>query len=168
MLNLARHAKRDLPEDLTANGTISASFHASRMSEAPSTWIGNLVVNGLVVHSAVLGKDLAVNKVVATVNTAETPRTPAVAAIPQNHRRPLSALWWCIASTCRSAPALRPRSTESLDDERFALHLKGDATLERLAAICPCRRRGRAQARAGGSRRNRSGDRRQLGGICRA
>ncbi len=58
VLKLVRHAKRDLPDDLAAKGSISASFHASRMSYAPSNWVGNLAVNGLVIHSAVLGKDL--------------------------------------------------------------------------------------------------------------
>jgi uncharacterized protein involved in outer membrane biogenesis len=130
LLNLVRRAKQDLPPDLTAQGTISASFRAKRMTAEPSDWIGNLVVNGLVIHSAVLGKDLAVNNAVAMVNTMEsspakhrghsaTTEAPVRALIVQSFDLPLGA----------NAPA----TVEGLlDDEHFALHVKGDATLERL------------------------------------
>jgi uncharacterized protein involved in outer membrane biogenesis len=130
LLNLARRAKRDLPEDLKANGTISASFHAHRMNDAPSQWIGNLVVNGLVVHSAVLGKDLAVNKAVAMANTEEgvtvpgrrgrsTKGIPGRALVVQSFNLPLGG---------ETPVAIDGQ----LDGQRFDLHVKGDATLERL------------------------------------
>ena len=111
LLNLARHAKRDLPDDLTAKGTISASFHANRMNEEPSNWIGNVALNGLVVHSAVLGKDLSVAKAVATANTAATPEPAAVAANPPSPQIP-SAPSSCTALIFRSEQHLRPRSRE--------------------------------------------------------
>jgi hypothetical protein len=130
LLNLARRAKHNLPEDLTATGTISASYHASRLNNAPSTWIGDMEINSLAVHSSVLGKDLAISKAVATVNTTE----PA----PVGHR----------GRRAIASPSLRALTVHSfdlplggstpvavegtLDDEHFALHLKGDATLERL------------------------------------
>jgi AsmA protein len=130
LLNLARHAKRDLPDDLTAKGTISASFHANRMSEEPSNWTGNAALNGLVVHSAVLGKDLAVAKAVATANTAEAPAPPrrgqSVKAAD-----PIRAL--VVHSFDLPLGANTPATVDGiLDDERFSLHIKGDATLERL------------------------------------
>lgn len=131
LLNLARRAKRDLPEDLAAKGTISASFHAKRMSEAPSIWIGNLVVNDLVVHSAVLGKDLVVNNAVAMVNTAEprvTPRRRGHAAITE---APIRAL--VLQKFELPMGAETPATVEGmLDDEQFALHVQGNATLERM------------------------------------
>jgi hypothetical protein len=136
VLKLARRAKRDLPDDLAAKGIISASFHGSRMTDAPSTWIGNLVMNGLVIHSRVLGKDLAVNKAVAMVDTSAAIQTP---------KRPAAARHAAIAPAAAPVRALVVRSFElplgagapatvdgTLDDERFALHVKGDATLERL------------------------------------
>lgn len=132
LLNLARRAKRNLPGDLTASGTISASFHGSRLSDAPSTWIGDLTVNGLVFHSSVLGKDLAISKAVAAIDTMGTPpnggrwafRAPA--ASPPTRSLVLQALDLPLgASTPTMVDGI-------LDGERFALHLKGDATLERL------------------------------------
>jgi uncharacterized protein involved in outer membrane biogenesis len=130
VLKLARHAKRDLPDDLSAKGTISASFHANRMSEAPSDWVGNLVVNGLVVHSAVLGKDLAVSKAVAMVNTTPTPPLRK-----QGHSTPVQPVVRALVIHSFDLPlgAATPATVEGiLDDEHFALHVKGDATLERL------------------------------------
>ncbi len=132
VLKLARRAKRDLPDDLAAKGSISASFHASRMSEAPSTWIGNLTVNDLVVHSAVLGKDLALSKAEATVDTTQEParqrgHSPGHSATPP----PVRAL--VVHSFNLPLGAASPATVDGiLDDERFALHVKGDATLERL------------------------------------
>jgi hypothetical protein len=139
MLNLARRAKRNLPEDLTATGTISASFHASRLTEAPSTWVGNLVVSELVVHSAVLGKDLAISKAVAVADTEGTLTPPQQHALRRTRYRviaappspPVRAL--VVQSFNLPLGATAPATIEgTLDDERFALHLKGDATLERL------------------------------------
>jgi hypothetical protein len=130
VLNLARRAKHNLPEDLTATGAISASFHASRLGEAPSTWIGNLAVDSVALHSSVLGKDLTINQAVAAADTAEPPSVgrrshsaktspPRRALVIQSFDLPLGA----------ATPA---RVDGTLDRERFALHLKGDATLERL------------------------------------
>ena len=130
VLNLARRAKHNLPEDLTASGTISASFHASRASAAPSSWVGNLEVNSLAVRSSVLGKALTINKAVAVVNTGEKPPVgrrgrlaktspPVRALVVQSFDLPLGA----------ATPA---KIDGTLDGEHFALHLKGDATLERL------------------------------------
>jgi hypothetical protein len=130
LLNLARRAKRDLPEDLTARGIISASFHARRMTEAPSQWIGNLVVNGLVVHSAVLGKDLTVIKAVAMANTEEV-REPRHRGHSATIEAPVRAL--VVRSFDLPLGADTPATVEGqLDDERFDLHVKGEATLERL------------------------------------
>jgi AsmA-like protein len=130
VLNLARRAKHNLPEDLTASGTLSASFHASRLNEAPSTWIGNLVVNSLAVHSSVLGKDLAINKAVATINTAE-PLPVGRRAHPAKATPPLRAL--VVQSFDLPLGAGTPAKVDgTLDSKRFSLRLKGDATLERL------------------------------------
>jgi uncharacterized protein involved in outer membrane biogenesis len=133
LLSLARRAKRDLPDDLTAKGTLSASFQARRMTDAPSTWIGNLVVNDLVVHSAVLGNDLLVNNAVAMVNTAE-PRETKHRGHSTKIQAPIRAL--VLQSFALPLGAGSPATVEGMiDDEQFSLHLKGDATLERLQQV---------------------------------
>jgi uncharacterized protein involved in outer membrane biogenesis len=131
LLNLTRRARRDLPGDLTARGTISASFRASRMTDAPSTWIGNLVVNGLALHSAVLGKDLAVSTAVATINTTQAPELSRHRGNSSVASKPVRAL--VIQSFDLPLGAGTPVTVDGLlDGEHFAAHLKGDATLERL------------------------------------
>ncbi len=128
VLSLARRAKRDLPSDLTAQGTISAAFHAHRMNTAPSEWIGNMVISGLVLHSAVLGDDLTVGKAVAMANTTEAPATKGRHAKAE---APVRAL--VIHGFDLPLGGTAPATVEGqLDDERFTLHVKGDATLERL------------------------------------
>jgi AsmA family len=133
VLNLARRAKHNLPDDLSASGILTASFHASRLTEAPSTWIGNLAADALVLHSSVLGKDLTIGKIVATADTAAAP--------PSGHRRhpvqasaPLRAL--VIHGFNLPLGASTPAAVDgTLDHQRFALHLKGNASLERLQQL---------------------------------
>jgi len=130
LLNLAKRAKRDLPPDLTANGTVSASFHAHRTLNAPPDWVGHLQVSRLLIHSSVLGKDLAVNKALATVNTTEPLITrrrghlaktepPVRALILHNFDLPLGG----------NTPAT---VDGRFDGEQIAFQIKGDASLERL------------------------------------
>jgi len=130
LLNLVRRAKPDLPSDLTAKGAISASFHAQRMSDAPSDWVGNLVVNNLVLHSAVLGKDLAVAKAVALANTVEAPQPRRRGRFPKV-AGPVRAL--VVQGFDLPLGAATPATVDGLfDDEHFSLHIQGDAKLERL------------------------------------
>jgi hypothetical protein len=130
LLNLARRAKRNLPDDLTASGTLTASFRTSRLTDAPANWIGNLVVSPLAVHSAVLGKDLAISRVVAVANTTEPP-TATHRGHPAKNPPYLRAL--VIQSFDLPLGASTPATIEgTIDDQRFALHLKGDTNLERL------------------------------------
>jgi len=130
VLNLARRAKRDLPDDLTAQGTIVATFQARHMSNAPSTLIGNIEVNNLVLHSSVLGEDLSVARVHAGANTAEISQ-------PRRHGRytpaatPVRAM--VVESFSLPMGAASPLAVDGVvDDERFSLHFKGDTRLERL------------------------------------
>ena len=130
LLNLARRAKHNLPDDLTAAGTLSASFRATRLTDAPPTWIGNLVLDSLVVHSAVLGKDLAVSRMVAVANTTE-PAAITRRGRPAHDPPRLRAL--VVQSFDLPLGASTPAMVQgTIDDQRFALHLDGDATLERL------------------------------------
>jgi len=130
LLNLARRAKHDLPTDLTARGTIAATFHAQRLSDAPPDWLGNLAVSDLVLHSSVLGKDLSVSKAEAMANTMEVlrPRRLGRYSAPP---APVRAL--IVESFDLPLGAVAPATVEGLlDDEHFSLRFKGDARLERL------------------------------------
>jgi len=130
LLNLARRAKHDLPDDVSAQGTVSAAFHAQRLTDAPSSWVGNLVASGLTVHSAVLGKDISVTRATALINTEEVPqpRRRTRYTIPAD---PVRAL--VIQSFDLPLGAATPATVDGLlDDQHFSLHFKGDVRLERL------------------------------------
>jgi len=58
---LLRHAKRALPDDLTAGGAINGSFSGRRGSnDAQGKWSGNGTARAVVLRSATLGKDLEI------------------------------------------------------------------------------------------------------------
>jgi hypothetical protein len=132
LLKLLRHAKGNLPSDLSATGRLDASFHSHREGDQPPEWTGSLTGEKLVLRSSVLGKELALGRIVATVNTntpqpaprskkhaAAIPTVPVRALVLQPVELPLGA----------AAPA----TVQGLfDDKGFGLHLKGEATLERL------------------------------------
>ncbi len=132
LLNLLRHTKRDMPDDLRATGTVTGSLNISRMTRSPSVWTGSLELNALKVRSAVLGKDLSIENVVLATE----------AGGPARSRRQLRPVR---RSTASPSPALVVQRFELplgsptpvqvdglLDAEGFAMHMKGDGTLERL------------------------------------
>jgi len=130
LIRLARHAKSNLPDDLTASGTLSASFRASRLTDAPATWIGTLALSPLVLHSAALGEDLAIGRTVAVANTTAVPAMTR-RGHPASEPPHLRAL--VLRTFDLPLGASDPVTVEgSIDDQSFALHLKGGATLERL------------------------------------
>jgi uncharacterized protein involved in outer membrane biogenesis len=60
---LARHSKRDLPEDLTASGQCSAALHVSRGIGERAKFSGHGIAEQFVLKSQLLGKDLTVGTV---------------------------------------------------------------------------------------------------------
>lgn len=136
LLNLARHAKRNLPDDLSATGTVSAAFHVSRLTEAPSSWSGNLELDSFGLRSSVLGKNLAIGKALVTADM-DTPATdgPRGGRSRSNQRAKTTPQPGTLQVHSFDLPlgAATPVKVDGmLDPEHFALHLKGDATLERL------------------------------------
>ena len=131
VLNIVRHAKQDLPGDLTAQGEIAATFHGRKMSDDPSAWIGELSVSDFVLRSSVLGKDLALPRITATAGTAPVaaPRRRGHAAVA-TAPAPRALLVHAFDVPLGAASATQIEG--QLDDERFDFHLKGDARLERL------------------------------------
>ena len=118
---------------------------AAVSDDAPSLWIGNLAVNSLVLHSSVLGKDLAINRLALAINTVEP-----LAHADLRHRRGSAQQGFAQQGSAQqgSAQPLRALVIQSfqlplggaapaagdgmIDGSRFALHLAGDATLQRL------------------------------------
>jgi hypothetical protein len=129
LLNVARQTKPDLPEDLSAKGTVTANFFAQHMSDKPSDWVGVLEIKDFVLHSSVLGKDLAVAKATATANTVEAKTRP------HGRYAPLAAPVRALVLKSLDLPlgGNTPAAVDGMfDDQRFSLHMKGETRIERL------------------------------------
>jgi hypothetical protein len=71
--SVARHAKRDLPNDLTADGLVSGKFELSRDANSPQPVLtGAGETTGFVLKSSLLNSDLTLGKI--QLATAEPPK----------------------------------------------------------------------------------------------
>jgi hypothetical protein len=60
---IARHSKRDLPEDLSASGQFSTALHITRTNGEHATFSGHGVAEQFTLKSQSLGKDLALGNI---------------------------------------------------------------------------------------------------------
>jgi len=72
---VARHSKRDLPDDLTADGTLSGAFQLQRPLDGTPVLSGQGSTEGLVLHSSLLTPDLTIGKVELASTAAVVSRT---------------------------------------------------------------------------------------------
>ena len=74
VMGFVRHAKRDLPEDISAAGTADFSFAARKALDpnAKTLWSGSGTTSDLVLHSQALGPDLSIG----TLTYAFAPELP--------------------------------------------------------------------------------------------
>lgn len=131
---LARHAKRDLPNDLSATGTLSAEVHAMKSESMPPTLVGSGKADRVALRSELLGRDLSLesitfafpsdapNRRMRTIRGAVAPLDAAprmqfpVFSVPMGGAAPLSAGGW-------------------ISRDAYNLSLQGDAELERLTQV---------------------------------
>jgi hypothetical protein len=103
---VARHSKRDLPDDLTAAGTVTASFQLSKAQNQAPVLSGEGATENLVMRSSFLDSDVNIGKVqLASLLPPKTTRgskeAPAPArlivlpfAVPMGLPTPASASGW--------------------------------------------------------------------------
>src|SRR5579871_903216 len=86
----ARHAKRDLPQDLTATGVLDASFTVARSAQIQNqrVWSGNGQTSDFSLHSDSTGRQLRLGTIPFIV--ADGAVEPPAARVAQRHRRPPS------------------------------------------------------------------------------
>jgi AsmA-like protein len=131
LLSIARHTKRDMPEDLNATGTVTGSLNISRSTRSPSVSTGSLELNGLNIRSAVLEKALAIENVAIVAGSTGTRAGRQLRPVKTSTSAPSQAL--LVQRFDVPLGGANPVQVDGLlDPEGFALHLKGDATLERL------------------------------------
>ncbi|HWR35927.1 MAG TPA: AsmA family protein [Clostridia bacterium] len=81
---LAKHAKRDLPPDLTASGVVNGTFKVSRLATGASEFRGDGRASALVLKSSFLEKDLAIGNVdLVAITPSRNVKASAKAALVQ-------------------------------------------------------------------------------------
>jgi len=125
---VARHAKRDLPDDLTAGGTLSGALQLQRPLNGTPVLTGDAATDGLVLRSSLLTPDLTLGKVEFSTSAVTT-----VKSSPKNHTQPIATparLTVASFSVPMGMPA--PASANgwfSRDGYSFSLQGEGDLAL---------------------------------------
>jgi AsmA family/AsmA-like C-terminal region len=136
---LARHTKKDLPEDLTATGTADAIFTVRRDPGASPVWAGGGHTSRFALQSRVLQQDLELGPIEFAVPAATTkhgptrPRRGPSPRVPSSGDSPLRVV---VKPFAMPLGAVSPASAEGFFDlAQYNISLRGDAELTRLTAI---------------------------------
>ncbi|MGB8768969.1 MAG: AsmA family protein [Candidatus Korobacteraceae bacterium] len=136
---LARHAKKDLPADLTATGDFEGVFAVRKQPGDSPVWAGGGRTNLLALHSSVLKQDLQIGTIEvvvpkATASTGLQPKRPVsrkVVAPPANPGLRLLVKPFPIPLGATS-PAT---ASAVFDEDHYNVNFKGEAELARLLNI---------------------------------
>ncbi len=148
---VVRHAKKDLPDDLSATGDVSASFAFRKTDEnAPALWTGAGKTSDTVLRSSTLGPELPLKAIEFELQTADNARKPArdmnAAAqhrLSKGKPRIQNTLWSAdsapqlmIAPISLSLGAETPATVSaSFSLDGYNLSAAGDAQIPRLLQI---------------------------------
>jgi len=134
----ARHAKKDLPPDLTATGEVEAVFSLHKSPGAAPVWSGGGQTNSFALQANVLKHDLVLGEVQFVVPGNE----PSSKSKRQRVRRlalpPVSSVQLQIAVKPFAIPlgANSPATASGeFDEDHYRLHLSGGAELGRLLIV---------------------------------
>lgn len=133
LAKLARHAKRGLPEDLEADGTVDAEFllrSSGDPGQRSATWSGGGAATDFILHSRGLDPALEIGEIKFALNSAAPPSQRA-RGITQV--RPGGLLVGPFAVPLGSSSAARVYATVSRTGYDVDVH--GDAALERLLGV---------------------------------
>ena len=144
VMALVRHAKRDLPEDLSAGGTTDFAFQARRAMEtdARTLWSGGGNTDGVVLKSQALGPDLnigALTYAIAPPVQEKPKRTMRAARIqPASNVQPteVSEFELNIPSFPIALGAEQPTTAQAtVNSSGFKVAVAGDAELARTLQV---------------------------------
>jgi AsmA family/AsmA-like C-terminal region len=134
----ARHAKKDLPADLTATGEVEAVFTVRKPPGGAPVWGGGGQTSSFAFHSGVLKDDLELGEVQFVVPTNKTPANPRRKS---SRRKPEPAvtnagLHLIVKPFAMPLGAASPATASGdFDPEHYSLHVSGGAELARLLNI---------------------------------
>ncbi len=135
---LARHAKKDLPADLTATGELEAVFTVRKSPGSPPAWAGGGRTSSFAFHSGVLKEDLELGEVQFLI-----PENPTTSHLKHARasRKPApvvanAGLHLVVKPFAMPLGAASPATgSGDFDQEHYSLHVSGGAELSRLLNI---------------------------------
>jgi hypothetical protein len=139
VMGFVRHAKRDLPEDLSANGTTEFSLTARKAADpaAHTLWSGGGSTNNLVLHSEALGPDLELGTL--RYNLASQPPDKPIHTIHGGRATPTQGpnqFRMAIAPFALPLGTATPSSGQAVVTAAgFSIGIAGDADLARALQV---------------------------------
>lgn len=140
VVGFLRHAKRDLPEDLSAAGSTDFAFTARKAnSDAKPWWSGGGTTNNLLLHSQALGPDLAIGMLTYAIAN-ETPdksnRTMRHARIDSAPPQELNEFRLTVSPFALPlGGATTTQAQAVVTDSGFNVGIAGDAELARALQV---------------------------------
>jgi hypothetical protein len=135
LVAFARHAKKDLPADLTATGEVGGVFTVRKSATTPAKWSGGGQTSALALHANVLKQDLQLGEVQFAVPSNEPSLSP-------KHKRAAHSIQPAITTAgldlvIKPFPvplgAVSPATgSGELTADRYSLRINGAAELRRL------------------------------------
>ena len=138
MVAFARHAKKDLPPDLSATGEVGGAFLLRKSPDAPPLWSGGGQTTSFAFHADVLKQDLELGEVQFAVPSNE----PSGKARHQRSRKPApqpagnGQLQIVVRPFAIPLGAISPATASAeFDEDHYNLHVSGSAELGRLLNV---------------------------------
>jgi hypothetical protein len=138
LVALARHAKKDLPSDLTATGDMEAVFAVRKLSGGMPVWSGGGRCEQLALHAQVLRRDLEIGEVQFVVPSAAVAKTKRLARTVGSKMQSAATggLRLVVKPFPLSLGAASPATASAaFDPQRYSINLSGEAELARLLSV---------------------------------
>ena len=133
---LARHTKKDLPEDLTATGSADIVFSLRREAGGIPAWSGGGNTTRLLLQSTVLKRDLELGPIEFIIIEPQKRHLVGKASI-RGEREPMGAVLQVVMKPFAMPLSATSPATASgyFNLDRYRVSLKGDSELTRLLAV---------------------------------
>ena len=135
----ARHAKKDLPADLTATGEFEGVFSVRKQPGGTPAWAGGGRTNLLALRSGVLKQDLQIGAIEVVVPKPNAPSSPhPKRSVSHKAIQPPAnpELRLLVKPFPIPLGAISPATASAVfDEDHYSVNLKGEAELARLLNI---------------------------------
>jgi hypothetical protein len=138
LVAFARHAKKDLPSDLTAGGEVGGAFTVRKSPSTAPQWSGGGQTTDLTLHSSVLKQDLPLGEIQFAVPSNSFSTTTKSRRSTRRTPPPVAKNGFQLTVKPFPVPlgAASPATgSGEADEENYSLSLSGEAELGRLLSV---------------------------------